>query len=600
MKFIQSVFLALALMAGSSIKLMAQASAESGYFLHTVTKGQSLYSISSMYNVTIDDIVRLNPGSDKQIREGAALKIPQATNNNSEKPVFHTIQAGETLYRLSVKYNITTQAICQANPGLSTENFRTGQVIIIPVKSETKQVQDVPQATKKEEETIVNMNDWKDMHKVERKETIFSISREYGITEEELIAANPELKKGKLKKGTFLFIPYGKNEKQAQQQETTTPVKELTNEEAFSQNEELKKDIKTIKAAVLLPFMAGSTTNQDEQLRMVEYYEGFLMAVDSLKKQGVSIDLYTYDTKGKTATTNNILAKKEMKEMDIIFGPANTQDIDALAAFADKNNIRLVVPFAPKVDEVFKNPHIYQVNTPQSYLYSEVYEHFTRKFSDCNVIFLNASNGDREKDDFIKGLKTELRNDGISYRDFTVTDNFYELTTVMDTLRNNVFIPTSGKSTALVKILPQLTQIRREKPHYMMNLFGYPEWQTYTNDYLASFYEIDTYFYSSFYTNNLFPAAVNFTHSYRRWYSKDMANIYPKYGMLGYDTGYFFLKGLSKYGNKMEENLSSIQVTPIQTGFKFERVNNWGGFINRKVFFVHFSKDYELIKLDFE
>ena len=600
MKFIQSVFLALALMAGSSIKVMAQASAESGYFLHTVTKGQSLYSISSMYNVTIDDIVRLNPGSDKQIREGAALKIPQATNNNSEKPVFHTIQAGETLYRLSVKYNITTQAICQANPGLSTENFRTGQVIIIPVKSETKQVQDVPQATKKEEETIVNMNDWKDMHKVERKETIFSISREYGITEEELIAANPELKKGKLKKGTFLFIPYGKNEKQAQLQETTTPVKELTNEEAFSQNEELKKDIKTIKAAVLLPFMAGSSTNQDEQLRMVEYYEGFLMAVDSLKKQGVSIDLYTYDTKGKTATTNNILAKKEMKDMDIIFGPANTQDMDALATFADKNNIRLVVPFAPKVDEVFKNPHIYQVNTPQSYLYSEVYEHFTRKFGDCNVIFLNASNGDREKDDFIKGLKGELRNDGISYRDFTVTGNFYELTTVMDTLKNNVFIPTSGKSTALVKILPQLTQIRREMPHYNMNLFGYPEWQTYTNDYLASFYEIDTYFYSSFYTNNLFPAAVNFTHSYRRWYSKDMANIYPKYGMLGYDTGYFFLKGLSKYGNKMEENLSSIQVTPIQTGFKFERVNNWGGFINRKVFFVHFSKDYELIKLDFE
>ena len=599
MKFIQSVFLALALMAGSSIKVMAQASAESGYFLHTVTKGQSLYSISSMYNVTIDDIVRLNPGSDKQIREGAALKIPQATNNNSEKPVFHTIQAGETLYRLSVKYNITTQAICQANPGLSTENFRTGQVIIIPVKSETKQVQDTPQAATKEE-TTVKMNDWKDMHKVERKETIFSISREYGITEEELIAANPELKKGKLKKGTFLFIPYGKNEKQAQQQETTTPVKELTNEEAFSQNEELKKDIKTIKAAVLLPFMAGSTTNQDEQLRMVEYYEGFLMAVDSLKKQGVSIDLYTYDTKGKTATTNNILAKKEMKEMDIIFGPANTQDMDALATFADKNDIRLVVPFAPKVDEVFKNPHIYQVNTPQSYLYSEVYEHFTRKFGDCNVIFLNASNGDREKDDFIKGLKSELRNDGISYRDFTVTGNFYELTTVMDTLKNNVFIPTSGKSTALVKILPQLTQIRREMPHYNMNLFGYPEWQTYTNDYLASFYEIDTYFYSSFYTNNLFPAAVNFTHSYRRWYSKDMANIYPKYGMLGYDTGYFFLKGLSKYGNKMEENLSSIQVTPIQTGFKFERVNNWGGFINRKVFFVHFSKDYELIKLDFE
>ena len=598
MKFIQSVFLALAIIAGSSIKVMAQATAESGYFLHTVTKGQSLYSISSMYNVTIDDIVRLNPGSDKQIREGAALKIPQAATTNSDKPVFHTIQAGETLYRLSVKYNVTTQAICEANPGLSTENFRSGQVIIIPVQSDSKPQKETPK-TEEQENTNVKMNDWKDMHKVERKETIFSISREYGITEEELIAANPELKTGKLKKGTFLFIPYGKNDKK-QESESQPITKELTNEEVFSQNEELKKDIKTIKAAVMLPFMAGTSTNMDEQVRMVEYYEGFLMAVDSLKKQGVSIDLYTYDTKGREATLNSILSKKEMKNMDVIFGPAKAQDIDVLATFADKNNIRLVVPFAPKVDEVFKNPHIYQINTPQSYLYSEVYEHFTRKFSDSNVIFLNASNGDREKDEFIKGMKTELRNNGISYRDFTVTDNFYEITTVMDTLRNNIFIPTSGKSTALVKILPQLTQIRRERPNYMMNLFGYPEWQTYTNDYLASFYEIDTYFYSSFYTNNLFPAAVHFTNSYRRWYSKDMANIYPKYGMLGYDTGYFFLKGLSKYGNKMEENLNSIQVTPIQTGFKFERVNNWGGFINRKVFFVHFSKDYELIKLDFE
>ena len=598
MKFIQSVFLALAIIAGSSIKVMAQATAESGYFLHTVTKGQSLYSISSMYNVTIDDIVRLNPGSDKQIREGAALKIPQAATTNSDKPVFHTIQAGETLYRLSVKYNVTTQAICEANPGLSTENFRSGQVIIIPVQSDSKPQKETPKI-EEQENTNVKMNDWKDMHKVERKETIFSISREYGITEEELIAANPELKTGKLKKGTFLFIPYGKNDKK-QESESQPTTKELTNEEVFSQNEELKKDIKTIKAAVMLPFMAGTSTNMDEQVRMVEYYEGFLMAVDSLKKQGVSIDLYTYDTKGREATLNSILSKKEMKNMDIIFGPAKAQDIDVLASFADNNNIRLVVPFAPKVDEVFKNPHIYQINTPQSYLYSEVYEHFTRKFSDSNVIFLNASNGDREKDEFIKGMKTELRNNGISYRDFTVTDNFYEITTVMDTLRNNIFIPTSGKSTALVKILPQLTQIRRERPNYMMNLFGYPEWQTYTNDYLASFYEIDTYFYSSFYTNNLFPAAVHFTNSYRRWYSKDMANIYPKYGMLGYDTGYFFLKGLSKYGNKLDENLNSIQVTPIQTGFKFERVNNWGGFINRKVFFVHFSKDYELIKLDFE
>ena len=70
--------------------------------------------------------------------------------------------------------------------------------------------------------------------------------------------------------------------------------------------------------------------------------------------------------------------------------------------------------------------------------------------------------------------------------------------------------------------------------------------------------------------------------------------------MLGFDTGYFFLKGLSKYGSELEKNLPQMDLTPIQTGFKFQRVNNWGGFVNKKVFFVHFTKNFELIKLDFE
>ena len=79
-----------------------------------------------------------------------------------------------------------------------------------------------------------------------------------------------------------------------------------------------------------------------------------------------------------------------------------------------------------------------------------------------------------------------------------------------------------------------------------------------------------------------------------------MEERYPKYGMLGFDTGYYFLKGLSQYGNKFEEHLPGFQTHPIQTGFKFQRVNNWGGFINRKVFFVRFSKNYEVVKLDFD
>jgi hypothetical protein len=166
--------------------------------------------------------------------------------------------------------------------------------------------------------------------------------------------------------------------------------------------------------------------------------------------------------------------------------------------------------------------------------------------------------------------------------------------------KENVFIPTSGKQVMLLKIIPQLTLLVRNEPGQNIHLFGYPEWQTKTSDYLESFFELDTYFYSSFYMNTLFSAAIQFTNSYYRWYGKESEYKYPNYAMLGFDTGYFFLKGLSLYGTELENNLPKMDLTPIQTGFKFERVKNWGGFINKKVFFVHFTRQFELKKWDFD
>ena len=602
MKLIKAIYLAMALTVAPAGMMMAQNT--SGHFLHTVTKGQSLYSISSMYNVPISDIVKLNPGSDERIKVGQALKIPQTSAEN--QVVFHTIQAGETLYKLSVKHGVSVERICRANPGLSVKNFRVGQVIAIPPKSKatsevtTQTPAPAPQVQTTPSEPLKPK--CRDMHKIQRKETVYSISRMYGITEEELMAANPEIKNKKLKKGKFLCIPYAQKSvvetpKAPTQQEDST----LTDAQLFDKNKKESKKIATIKAAVVLPFNTDGTGTKDEQVRMVEYYEGFLMAVDSLKEKGVSIDLYTYDSGKTTASVKQILNKPEMKTMDIIFGPAHADQVKPMAEFAEKNNLRLVVPFTSKGDDVFNNPSVYQINTPQSYLYSEVYEHYLRKFPDAHVVFLDANTGHTDKADFIKGLKEELKNRQMTFKELKGEDiNPEGMKLVVDSLRENVIIPTSGRNVALIKILPQLIVTSREHPNYNMKMFGYPEWQTYTDDHLASFFELDTYFYSSFYTNNLFPEAIRFINAYRKWYSKDMANTFPKYGMLGFDTAYFFLLGLHKYGSNFEDNMNQMMITPIQTGFKFDRVNNWGGFINRKVFFVNFTKNFELIKLDFE
>lgn len=567
---------------------MGYAQENQSYFLHTIEKGQSLYSISGMYNVTTTDIIRLNPGCEDKIYAGQTIKIPKG-KEIQQGETFHTIQAGETLYKLTTVYGVSAKVICDANPGLSAENFRIGQVIRIPLEKDVVSVKQELPASKPIKGPVQSR--CKDMHKVKRKETIFSVSRQYGISEKELIAANPELKEG-MKKGQFLCIPYPGaallNPSQSESQPATPP----SNSELFRENRETPREISTIKAAVLLPFQ--------EDKRMVEYYEGFLMAIDSLKRTGTSVDLYVYDCGKETSSLNVILAKEEMKRMDVIFGPMHQQQIKPLSAFAQKNNIRLVIPFSSRGQEVFKNPLVYQINTPQSYLYSEVYEHFTRQFPNAHVIFMEAANDDKEKADFISGMKQDLKNKGVTMSFVSENADKSTLKAAVRENKENIFIPTSGSNITLIKILPQLTLLVRETTEQNIHLFGYPEWQTYTRDHLDSFFELDVYFYSSFYTNTLFPAAVQFTNAYHKWYSKDLASKYPSYGMLGFDTAFFFLKGLTRYGSELEKNLDKMNLTPIQTGFKFERVNNWGGFINKKVFFIHFTRNFELVKLDFE
>ena len=352
MKVIKQIFLSLLFL--SVPYAISHAQENKSYFSHTIEKGQNLYSISSMYNVTTAEIIRLNPGCEEKIVTGQSLKIPQSRSvTNSE--TFHTIQTGETLYKLTTIYGVSAKLICEANPGLSADNFRIGQVIRIPSDKTVASINS-PSATQKRGAILGPVESrCKEMHTVEKKETLFSLCNEYKVTQEELIRANPELKNG-VKKGMLICIPYPSAISKPNEP-TETPK---TDSELFEESKVLPKPMSTVKAALLLPFT--------EDKRMVEYYEGFLIAVDSLKRLGTSIDLYAYDCTKDVSTLNSILAKEELKSMDVIFGPAQSEYIKPISTFTQKNNIRLVIPFSSKVNDVFNNSSIYQINTPQSYL----------------------------------------------------------------------------------------------------------------------------------------------------------------------------------------------------------------------------------------
>lgn len=562
---------------------------ESDIFYHTIERGQTVYAIATMYGVGVDDIYRLNPESKESIKAGATLKIPQrdaATVQEGKQQggdyMYHTIQPRETLYSLSIKYTVPATTIIEANPGLSASTFTIGKTIRIPAT----QIEQLPVTEKK---TVTKEIEYT----IERKETMYRICRKFNISSTELIKYNPSLKEG-IKAGMVIRIPVNTEESV-----TTQPIaapKERDVNALLSAPKDIRH-VNNVKVALLLPFMTNEPKPSTKTQRFIEYYEGFLLAVDSLRNQGCSIELSVFDTGSGTKKVKEVLKEDVLKEVNLIIGAVENDQIAPVAEFAQKNKIKYIIPFTSKNDDVLSNAYVYQVNTPHSYLYAKAAQAGCDLFADNNIILLNIKDSE-EKADFIKAFKSEMKQRNIPFNELNFKSETFaaDVEALLKTDKRNVVVPTSGSLDALNKIKSPLRLLAETKPEYSLSLFGYPEWQTYTRDCLEDFHALNTYIYSYFYADNLMQQTSAFYTKYKTWYSKNLINTFPKYGILGFDTGMYFLSAIDKYGSNFENNLDKMKYNSIQTGFDFHRVNNWGGFINTNIFIVHYQSDFNVTR----
>ena len=420
-------------------------------------------------------------------------------------------------------------------------------------------------------------------HVILPKETMYSVSKKYNIKEEELAEANPGLCVQTFFIGKMIKIPLNNANNTI-----TTPA-------GYDYREE-RTTILTIRdnfinVALLLPFGVKEKTNPANlQLKMVEYYEGFLLALDSLKKKGISVHVFVRDIGNDTKFLRQTLQTDDFKKMNLIIGGFADEQIKLLSEFSNQHEIPYIVPFASKCDEILKNPFLFQINTPAGYLYTRASKAFLNKYRNYNIIFIQEDNADRA--DFLFILKNDLAVENIPYTVIDYSGKFVsELQSKLNTFKNNILIPSSGKQEFLSKILPTLTTIS-QKPEYNLSLFGYPEWQTYDlGDLSENLYDLNTTIYTNFYIKQNTPEARNFYRRFFKWYSRPTSNSYPKYSVLGYDTGMFFIQIINKFGASFETNINNFRYEGIQTNFHYQRINDWSGMVNANVFFVNFNAD---------
>lgn len=551
-------------------------------FTHTIKEGETVYSISRIYNVSPEDIFKLNPDAIGGIKQGAKLRIPQQKQNTSNKDRFHTIVAGETLYQLTKKYGISAEEICQANPGLTAENFITGMVIRIPEKKASAQAQ--PKQTYRPK--------FKDIHKVERKETIYKIALDNNVTIEDILQLNPEIKapEYKLKKGEYLRIPYSREELEKQAPKEKAP----TNEELIT-TKKANAPKTLVRMGVILPLKDQHSEND----KMIEFYRGVLMAVNDMKKNGLSVYVYTFDS-GKTAgDIKNILKNQTaLTKMDFIIGPLYAVQINALNDFCKTHDIKLVVPFSSAGEALYNSPNYFAVTPPKSFQQAEACELALKVFKNQNYIFIDSKESDEDGASFTDALEKMLQQNDINSKTIAIDADEYTWLRVLTRFKNNVIVPNSSSIKLVNKLMPVLDKVAEEYPEYKIKLLGYPEWQTYTSKHLEKFYKFDTYAYSAFYKNPLTSKSKQFNNAYQHNFHKPTIAAYPCFGMLGYDLAYYFLKGFQTYGDGIATHLQGIKTQPYQNQFDFERISNWSGFINKEMQFIHYAPSHtiELIR----
>ena len=557
---------------------------ESHTFVHTIQRGETVYSIARTYQVSPDAILQLNPSAQDGIKAGATLIIPQGTPQEK----FHTIQPGETLYQLTKTYNVDADAICKANPGLTADNFQSGKVIRIPASNR-------PAAATAAKPAVPVRPKCKETYKVKRKETIYSISQKFGLSETELRDANPEMKAPdyQLRKGDLICIPYPAT---GQPKPVLTPV----NPEAPSNAELLARKStpapkRYIRMGVILPLKG----NTPEHKKMIEFYRGVLMAVEDIKKTGVSVDVFTYDAGQSAADMKAVLSRNALTELDFIIGPLRAEQIPALSGFCQKSKTRLVVPFSSQGDEMYQNPYYYAVNPPKSFLFSEAAHLTTELFGKDNLILMDGKESDDDAVAFTEAVNRRLLQNGRKMGTLQLNDTELKWLETMNQFQTNVIIPNSSSIKLLNQMFPKLKEFTKKYPQYRIKLIGYPEWQTYTSSQLENFYRFDTYAFSTFYRNPLNGHADQFDTNYQKAFHETTIASWPCFGMLGFDTAYFFLKGLSTYGDALEQHLAEVKTTPYQHQFNFQRTSNWSGFINKDTEFIHYTTAHsiELIRL---
>lgn len=576
------------------------------YYVHVVKEGNTLYGIKRTYNVEINELVQHNPGLNQNLSVGQTIYIPTGKTElqaKQEKAKDHVVAKGETLYGLSKKYKCSQQELIDLNPGIE-KGLSIGQVLKIPVKnSEESVVQNVPVDTvQKVEPPKVNIT-WNDSiveHKVLKHESLYAISKRYMVPINEIKKFN-NLRSNKIKVGSIVKIPLKKIETY-EIVEKQTPV--IKDEPVDSTLHFVYAQKEIYNVVVVMPFcldknqsvmsknqLIGKDDLYDYTRLSLDLYMGVDLALDSLRRKGLSVNLKVVDTKKDTAIVSRFISSDKFKNADLIFGPMLPANIKLLSSAIKSNpQTRLVLPFNSEPKYLANNPQVFNPISSNATLVENLAEYLVRVHGKHKIILLDSGLENDKK--LMERFKTRYSEYSIDYpgtRSLSVaklgSSSGRDFAVNIDRKDTNIVVSLSSARVFASKVMTTLNKVKNKSGGYddaYLKVFGMPAWEKYKEIKIPYKIKLNFNYPSSYYLNQDGERFKNLTRSYRLKYKTDP----NRNAVHSFDVAYCFMK----------EFFLGLQSSSVMNNFDMQSIGEGHGFENNHLNVIYYDGYQKFVK----
>ncbi len=599
------------------------------YYIHKVAKGNTLFSICKVYQVTEEDIKKANPSAIlNPLSIGQTLRIPadskiasviqtdvQTTTKENKDFIFHIVQAGETSSSLHRKYKVPLAAIYKYNPE-SASGISIGQTIKIPKQHLLK-----PQPAA--EDTIQKKTIY---YTVQQGDTLYRIAKDYGISVSALILANEELRWG-LKTGQVIIIPpysdYG-SLTYSSALDSILLVSEMARL-SIQQCDSIASAYKmrtAVKVALVLPFFADEKFSHDynsdndtldsidihqKQSHFkgrvaVEFYEGLLLAIDSLKERNIDINLFVYDSEADTNKVKKIIGDLEIIQPNLILGPFLPDNVALMNKFSTEKMIPFVPPLMKDDSTLRHNPNLFQV-LPSHISELEIWSDYLSENYNENILFICKRNLfkqaeiDQFKTVLLEKLKDRSDGDTLRFTEIHINDTLqYNISKYLSDSLENIVIVASSYEPEVSDVLTKLYFVHKTKK---IKVFGMPIWQKFKSIRIDYFHDMNVEIYSPFFIdyNDLqvksFVAKCRTALKYEPFMTTSKGTGL-NYTFLGYDLGTFFISALKKYGEVSCDCIRYYQPDLLLSSYSFKKNKIYGFNENTSISIIKYTEDIRI------